>query len=343
MRSPAVPSVDQLLVLLSVAEAGSFTAAAKRLGRATSAVSYAIDTLEAQLGLSLFDRGTTRKPKLTQQGEAVVSEARAVAHSIETLRARVRGFLDELEPEVSLAVDSMLPNDRLIRLLREFHAQFPTVPVRLLVQTLGGVERAVRHGHAGIGVGNQLHMDMTGLRRIDIESVRIIPVAAPSHPLALANEALSLQARDFVQLVLSEQPASEGRDFGVVSLNTWRIGDLAARHKLLLAGIGWCGMPEPTVRADIESGRLVRLDLPDWRGGEYTLQAIHKIDTPPGPAGRWLIEKLVTLSDRTEAPAPKRAKPLKDQGRRERVHASTKASTKHAKHRRGRSRRLTRS
>ncbi len=73
MRSPAVPSVDQLLVLLSVAEAGSFTAAAKRLGRATSAVSYAIDTLEAQLGLSLFDRGTTRKPKLTQQGEAVVS------------------------------------------------------------------------------------------------------------------------------------------------------------------------------------------------------------------------------------------------------------------------------
>jgi DNA-binding transcriptional LysR family regulator len=128
MRSPATPSVDQLLVLLTVAEAGSFTAAAKRLGRATSAISYAIDTLEHQLGLSLFDRGTTRKPKLTQQGEAIVSEARAVAHSIETLRARVRGFLHELEPEVLLAVDSMLPSDRLTALLREFHAQFPTVP-----------------------------------------------------------------------------------------------------------------------------------------------------------------------------------------------------------------------
>ena len=72
MRSPATPSIDQLLALLAVAEAGSFTAAAKRLGRATSAISYAIDTLEAQLGLSLFDRGTTRKPKLTPQGEAVV-------------------------------------------------------------------------------------------------------------------------------------------------------------------------------------------------------------------------------------------------------------------------------
>jgi DNA-binding transcriptional LysR family regulator len=78
MRSPATPSIDQLLVLLATVEAGSFTAAAKRLGRATSAISYAIDTLEDQLGLRLFDRGTTRKPKLTQQGEAIVSEARAV-------------------------------------------------------------------------------------------------------------------------------------------------------------------------------------------------------------------------------------------------------------------------
>lgn len=317
MWSPATPRVDQLLVLLAVAETGSFTAAAKRLGRATSAISYAIDTLEQRLGLSLFDRGTTRKPKLTQQGEAVVSEARAVAHSIETLRARVRGFLDELEPEVSLVVDSMLPSDRLTTLIREFHAQFPTVPVRLLVQTLGGVERVVRNGLARIGVGNVLHMDMTGLRRIDIEGVHVIPVAAPSHPLAKASEAAPPQARDFVQLVLSEQPAGESRDFGVVSLNTWRIGDQAARHKLLLAGIGWGGMPEPIVRADIESGRLVQLNLPDWRGGEYAMQAIHKTDSPPGPAGRWLIKRLVTLSDAVEAPIQESVKATKGKGRRQ--------------------------
>jgi DNA-binding transcriptional LysR family regulator len=315
MRGPATPSIDQLLVLLAVAEAGSFTAAAKRLGRATSAISYAIDTLEAQLGLSLFDRGTTRKPKLTQQGEAVVSEARAVAHSIETLRARVRGFLDQLEPEVSLAVDSMLPSDRLTTLLREFHAQFPTVPVRLVVETLGGVERVVRSGLASIGVGSLLHMDMTGFRRVDIESVQIIPVAAPSHPLAEASEAAPLQASDFVQLVLSEQPAAESRDFGVVSLNTWRIGDLAAKHKLLLAGLGWGGMPEPIVRVDIKIGKLVRLNLPDWRGGEYTMQALHKVDTPPGPAGRWLIERLVALSDAVEVPIQEIAKRTKVKGR----------------------------
>ena len=160
-------------------------------------------------------------------------------------------------------------------------------------------------------------MDMTGFRRVDIESVQIIPVAAPSHPLAKVSEAAPLQASDFVQLVLSEQPAAESRDFGVVSLNTWRIGDQAARHKLLLAGMGWGGMPEPIVRADIETGRLVRLNLPDWRGGEHTMQAIHKTDTPPGPAGRWLIERLVTLSDGVGAPILESKKPIKGKGRRQ--------------------------
>jgi DNA-binding transcriptional LysR family regulator len=302
MRSPATPSIDQLLVLLAVVETGGFTAAAKRLGRATSAISYAIDTLEEQLGLSLFDRGTTRKPRLTQRGEAIVSEAKAVAYSVETLRARVRGFLNELEPEVSLAVDSMLPLDLVTTLLGEFHIQFPTVPVRLLVQTLGGVERVVRSGLAGLGVGNLLHMDLTGFRVVDIEGVLIIPVAAPNHPLARAIEAGPPRLSDFVQLVLSEQPAGASRDIGVVSLNTWRIGDQAARHKLLLAGLGWCGMPEPIVRADIASGRLVRLNLRDWRGGVYDMRVIHKIDTPPGPAGRWLIERLATLLAEAGAP-----------------------------------------
>jgi hypothetical protein len=54
MQAPGIPSVDQLLVLLAVVEEGSCTGAARRLRRATSAISYAIDTLETQLGLPLL-------------------------------------------------------------------------------------------------------------------------------------------------------------------------------------------------------------------------------------------------------------------------------------------------
>jgi hypothetical protein len=71
-------------------------------------------------------------------------------------------------------------------------------------------------------------------------------------------------------------------------------------------------MPEPMVRADIASGRLVRLNLPDWRGGEYPMQAVHMTDTPPGPAGRWLIGRLTTLYDGVEAPTQEIAEPIVD-------------------------------
>ena len=65
------PTLDQLQVFLAIVEAGSFAGAARRLGRATSVVSYTIANLEAQLGLELFDRDTTRKPTLTEAGVAV--------------------------------------------------------------------------------------------------------------------------------------------------------------------------------------------------------------------------------------------------------------------------------
>lgn len=83
---------------------------------------------------------------------------------------------------------------------------------------------------------------MMGFRRIDI--------MAPSHPLARASRTPPAQARNLVQPGLSERPAAENRDFGVVSLNTWCIGDPAARHRLNLAQIGWGGMPDPIVRRE---------------------------------------------------------------------------------------------
>ena len=75
-------------------------------------------------------------------------------------------------------------------------------------------------------------------------------------------------------------------------MNNWRLADLGAKHALLLAGLGWGNMPEPLVRDDIGAGRLVRLNIPEG-GGFYPLQAIYKTATPPGPAGRWLLERFV--------------------------------------------------
>src|SRR6516225_11689156 len=97
MQGPGLPSLDQLQVFLTVVETGSFTAAGRKLGRATSAVSYAIANLEQQLGVQLFDRDRTRKPTLTIIGTSVLSEAQAISASVNGLRAKISGMLGGLE------------------------------------------------------------------------------------------------------------------------------------------------------------------------------------------------------------------------------------------------------
>ena len=290
--TPGTPSFAQLQVLLAVADTGSFAAAARRLNRATSAITYAIDNLEAQLGLPLFDRVATRKPELTQAGRAVLAEARVVTHGVDMLRAKVKGLLEGLEAEVSLAVDVMLPTTRLVDALQAFQTTFPTVPLRLHVETLGAVTQLVLDGTATIGISGPLNVAVAtdGIESIAIGGVQLVPVAAPFHPLARLGTQARGAAREHIQLVLTDRSKlTEGQDFGVVGLKTWRLADLGAKHALLLAGVGWGNMPMPMVKGDIEAGRLVELDLSDV--GIYPLKVLHRIDSPPGPAAHWLIER----------------------------------------------------
>jgi hypothetical protein len=80
-------------------------------------------------------------------------------------------------------------------------------------------------------------------------------------------------------------------------------------------------MPEAMVSRDIKSGKLARLNLPDWRGGVYPMQVMHLADRPPGPAGRWLIDRLLTLEatiDPAGLEAPRNKKRVR--GRRPTAH-----------------------
>src|SRR5262245_16960423 len=139
MTNPGTPTLDQLHIFLAVADEGSFNGAARKLNRAVSVISYGIVNLEAQLGVTLFEREGSRKPKLTEAGQAVLSEARLVANEVDALRAKVRGLLEGLEPEVSLAVDVLIPSARVAAILREFQLAFPTVTLRLHAEALGAI------------------------------------------------------------------------------------------------------------------------------------------------------------------------------------------------------------
>ncbi len=294
MPTIGTPSFDQLRVLLAVAEAGSFSAAARKLNRRQSVISYTIANLEQQLGgLKLFDR-TARRPVLTEAGRTILAEARKLSLGIDGLRARASGLVAGLEAELGVAIDVMLPSDRLICALVAFRAEFPTVTLRLYVEALGSVARLVLDRTCTIGASGPMSWIVDGLERRPIGKVRLVRVAAPGHPMAQRAGPISeAVAREHVQLVLTDRSdLTKGQDFGVVSPECWRLADLGAKHALLLAGLGWGGMPEAIVRDDIAAGRLRTIivdGLPDF---SYDLLAIHRTDTPPGPAGRWFMQRL---------------------------------------------------
>lgn len=292
MPTLGTPTLDQLKIFLMVVETGSFAAAGRKLGRAVSVISYGISNLEAQLGVTLFEREGTRRPQLTAEGEAVLAEARRVAQGVDALRARVKGLHEGLEPEVGLAVDVMLPAERLGCVLRDFSAAFPTVPMRLWVEPLGAVAQLVLEGRAGLGIAGPAATEIEGLERFAAGAIELVPVAAPDHPLARKDGLTHADLSEHVQLVLTDRsPLTEGRDFAVTSPRTWRLADLGAKHALLREGIGWGNMPLPMIEPDLEAGALVRLSPREPSGGTYRFSAIHRPDAPPGPAARWLLER----------------------------------------------------
>lgn len=307
MTNIGTPTLDQLHVLSVVVETGSFSAAARRLNRAQSVISYTIANLEAQLGVTLFTRDA-RRPVLTDAGRALTADARQVGRLVDEMRARAAALRRGLEAELGLAVDVMFPTARLVAALDDFVRVYPTVALRLRIEGLGGVAQLVLDGTCGLGVSGWVGHVPDALERRAIGEVLLVPVAAPMHPVASAAVPIaSAVLCEHIQLVLTDRSKlTEGQDFGVLALRTWRLGDLGAKHALLLAGLGWGNMPADMVADDLAAGRLVRLQVAEAPEFHYPIGLIHRTDAPPGPAGAWLADRLAKGArlDATSAPAP---------------------------------------
>jgi DNA-binding transcriptional LysR family regulator len=288
-------SLDQLKAFIAAAEEGSFSAGARRLHRAQSAVSELISNLEAQIGVTLFDR-SERYPKLTAAGVLLVADARSVVANVDLLKARARGIAGGLESELSAVVDVLFPIEAITASALEFQDRFPRTPLRLFVEALGGAYTPVLEGRCSVGVVAALPIAPPSLTLESLEGVAMIMVAAREHPLAALRGVISkTELSRHVQLVLTDRSdMTGGRDFGVISPLTWRLGDLFAKHSFLLKGLGWGGMPLHAVKQDLLDGRLVKLSIEDMpeTGLILPMSAIYLTAKPPGPAGRWLIERL---------------------------------------------------
>ncbi len=287
-------SLDQLRVLVTIADSGSFSAAGRALGRAQSAISQAIANLEALQGVTLFDRDGYR-PKLTAIGQVLVDQARLVLGSAARFEAVAASNRDGLEAELAIAIDPLVPTDPLIDTLRELGREFRDLPISFSTEGLGGAVRRLRAETAVLGICMLLPTIPDDIVAYPLLLTRMEAVVAPSHALAKRGRYVTqADLEEHVQLVLSDPSAPPDENYGLISARRWRFVDLGRRLDFLLAGFGWCRMPEHIVSEQIAAKKLVRLRIKDDSSPRdaLTIYAAHRRNQLLGPAGRWILERL---------------------------------------------------
>jgi DNA-binding transcriptional LysR family regulator len=300
-------SLDQLRTFIAAVDEGSFSAAARRLKRAQSMVSQTLLNLEGQLGVRLFDRGG-RFPVLTEQGRALLADARAVTGDIDLFNARAKSLAGELEPELSVAVDVMYPETTFADAVVAFEKAFPATLLRFDDESSTVVE-PVLDGRCAVGIVASWWLAPPQLSYERLLLVRVPVVVSSQHPLASHRGLIATaELAKHVQIVhFNPTELSRNYGFGIRSARVWRLSHLGAKLAFLRAGFGFGGLPTHLIEADLASGALVPISVegtpPD--GHVIAMSAVYRTDSPPGPAGRWFIEHLKQKA--AQGPTPKSA------------------------------------
>lgn len=281
--------LEQIRLFVQVAERRSFSAVARDLRRAQSAVSSAIALLEADLGVTLFERSSGRQPQLSAAGAALLDEAREVLRQCERLDGRALALMRGQEAQLRLAQDEAMPYQPVIDSLEAFGGAFPLVQVQMANTAQGDVARRLVERQADLGLLFRHEQMPAALERRALGTVEMVTVCAVDHPLAAARrvdrEQLARHRQLLIALESSGYPGGEP-----ISPQVWRADSFYMMAELLRRGLGWAWLPRHVVQYPAYQGEMVEL-VSDWAPPPLVVELAWRRDAPLGPAGQWLAER----------------------------------------------------
>ncbi|MYM82163.1 LysR family transcriptional regulator [Duganella sp. FT50W] len=250
-------SSDNIAVFLAVLDHGSFSAAARTLGRVPSAVSMTIAHLEAELGIALFER-SSREVRPTASARALEAEARQMAGQLRRLHAHALSLHQGLERRLTLAVAPELLSAPWSGPLARLADAFPALEVAVLSAPQDDALRLLHDGAAQLA----LLYERPGVNEHEsfqeLGSEVLVPVISPHHPLALARNG-SFRLEDLVdlrQIAIVSRTAREADQRVLISRKLWRTDSHLATLGLVRAGLGWAYLPRRLAQPLMDSGEL---------------------------------------------------------------------------------------
>jgi len=285
-------SIDQLQAFAAAAETGSFSAAARQLGKAQSVISAAVANLEIDLDTSLFDR-SGRYPVLTPAGERLLLEARVILERCEHFRGVAKSLGEGVESRLTLAVDELYPEETLGELLTEFSGHFPSVELELLFPLMEDVSRLVLSQCADLGIMWRQEVLPPELGFHALGWVPMPIICAPDHPLAAQPRVDFEELKRYRQLMVATRSDSEEKKRLRVAAEVWWVESQWVIVELVKRRLGWAFVPwhvaaNSPAAAGLVSPQLAFQDQ-DW---PVAMEIVWHKQRPLGKAATWLRERV---------------------------------------------------
>jgi DNA-binding transcriptional LysR family regulator len=284
-------SLDQIDVFVACADTGSFSAAARRLGRSQSTISATIANLEAAFGTALFDRAT-KMPTLTDAGATLLIEARDLLDRALTVESHADSLAEGNPSRVTLALD--VPYHLVMPVLRGFAARYPHVDVAIRNPVRGDVPQLLLDGEAELG----LSFALPGYdRRIEFHQMGkliMCHVAHRAHPLARQETVSFADLQAYRHLAHSKHSVVMPTTEYLQSVQTWYADSYVAVIAMLRGSLGWATVPRQLILDELERGELVDLQLAAYPHTDYLVgvDLLWARAVPHGAAIAWLRERL---------------------------------------------------
>lgn len=289
-------TLEQLRQFVTTADSGSFSAAARRLGKAQSAVSTAIGLLEADLGVELFDR-SRRNAQLTDAGEVLLLEARELLRQAEALDSRARSLSAGTEAVLVMALDEALPYAATSTLLREIAMRFPDLELTLLNGTATEVADYVEEERADVAfhfVRGTLSPDF------DQHQVGAVPqgvFVAIDHPLAQMDTVQRKELVKYRQLVMHADDVHEA----TYSPRIWRSDSFYSIAEMVADDLGWAILPVNVGMDDAYDKPLRQVHCPTLALPQLSVRMLWRQGWQLTRTVQWVQSRYEELLSQTEA------------------------------------------
>jgi DNA-binding transcriptional LysR family regulator len=262
LRNALTPDTIELIGV--VHRTGSMAAAARELGVVPSALTYRIRQVEDALDVLLFDR-SSRQAKLTAAGKELLRDGTRLLIELDAMANRVKRVATGWEPQLTLAVDSVISRTTVMELCEAFFALAPPTRLRIREEALSGTLEALSSGQADLAIGVSMEPSLSkSLQSKALGSIHFIYAVAPHHPLADAPEPVTdamLMPHRAVAVADSVQRGS-GLTVGLLGgQDIFTVPGMQEKLDAQLRGLGGGFLPEYLARPHIASGRLVQKQM----------------------------------------------------------------------------------